>query len=278
MNARYGTLALDVEGKVGAVNLRVKNRFVAKLVGAAVFLVAAAACVATVARTSSGKVASAANLEKEFMALDSAPVNCDKMDSNYVFELPRYDPNYSATSDFYNACYYSFRCCTTTGNGNGCYVSGNFGPECRSCIKHNSPRFVKETCEDWLGDDFSDEAKDDDWGKEDLVNDNGVPQTAIPKYDLAFSKLPGSPTSTNPQDRRSCWQPRGMGDEEVGEYSEKCFEVLSWCNELCPRDTIETEDHVMCKHCFLVGFQDKFWNKDHFDKQILAGREDAPAP
>merc|ERR1711924_345539 len=52
-------------------------------------------------------------------------------------------------------------------------------------------------------------------------------------------------------DSRTCWQPRGPADKQVIDYAEKCFEVHSWCNLLCPRDTPQTVDHVMCKHCTL---------------------------
>lgn len=88
-----------------------------------------------------------------------------------------WDPGYSTQEDFYNACYYSFRCCTTTGNGNGCYVSDNFGAMCRSCIKANSPRFVKKDCLDWLADDSGVDTSS--WTLTDLMEDNGVPITQV---------------------------------------------------------------------------------------------------
>merc|ERR1712072_616792 len=98
----------------------------------------------------SQKVAAATN--SEYKALDAVPVNCDSGTMDYNSDLPRWDPEYSEEEDFYNACYYSFRCCTTTGNGNGCYVSDNFGAMCRSCIKDDGPRFVKKACVDFLSD------------------------------------------------------------------------------------------------------------------------------
>merc|ERR1719224_107137 len=137
------------------------------------FLVAVAGVVAFASTTSSQKVAAATN--SEYKALDAAPVNCDAGTASYYSDLPRWDPEYSNEEDFYNACYYSFRCCTTTGNGNGCYVSDQFGAMCRSCLKDNSPRFVKKDCVDWLNDDSGVDTSG--WVMDDLMNDNGVPQT-----------------------------------------------------------------------------------------------------
>ena len=178
-----------------------------------------------------------------------------------VDQVPRWDPKYSPEHSFYNACYYSFRCCTTTGNGNGCYVSDNFGAMCRSCIKKNGPRFVKKACVDWTQDEAMDQSK---WGIKDLMADNGVPPTDNPAYAVMFKNYPGGPTEEDPVDRRSCWQPRGSADKQVIDFAEKCFEVLSWCNLLCPRDTPQTTDHVMCKHCTLFGFEAGYWDIDNF--------------
>jgi len=257
MNTQYNTLTLASAKQVEEKPSR------AKLVVAAVFLVAIAGVVAMASATTSQKVASAAN--SEYKALDAVPVNCDKGSTHYYSDLPRWDPEYSQEEDFYNACYYSFRCCTTTGNGNGCYVSDNFGAMCRSCIKDNGPRFVKKACVDWLMDDALTADQKKLWTMDDLLNDNGVPATGVPEYAVEFENYPGKATEENPVDTRSCWQPRGAADKQVIDYAEKCFEVLSWCNLLCPRDTPQTVDHVMCKHCTLFGFQAGYWDIERFD-------------
>ena len=44
----------------------------------------------------------------------------------------RWDPAWTTVEDFYNACYYSFRCCTSTGTADGCYVDQEFGPLCQA--------------------------------------------------------------------------------------------------------------------------------------------------
>jgi hypothetical protein len=257
MNTQYNTLTLASANTVEEKPSR------AKLVVAAAFLVAVAGVVAFASTTSSMKVA--AVTDSEYKALDAVPVNCDAGTASYYSDLPRWDPEYSQEEDFYNACYYSFRCCTTTGNGNGCYVSDNFGAMCRSCIKDNGPRFVKKACVDFLSDDTLTPDQKKLWTMDDLIGDNGVPPTGIPLYAVEFKNYPGAPSEENGNvDTRSCWQPRGAADKQVIDYAEKCFEVLSWCNLLCPRDTPQTVDHVMCKHCTLFGFQAGYWDIENF--------------
>jgi len=265
MNAQYNTLSLAVEAEP------VKQSRGAKLVVAAVALVAFATVAAVASTTGSVEVASVT--DAEYKALDALPVNCDSTNDNYRLDLPRWDPAYSSEQDFYNACYYSFRCCTTTGNGNGCYVSDNFGAMCRSCLKANGPRFVKRACVDWLNDDPSLYTGGEGltvFTGDDLMADNGVPTCGeapcaadSETYAVEFNNWPGFPADGAP-DTRSCWQQRGAGDAQVVDYAEKCFEVLSWCNLLCPRDTPQTVDHVMCKHCTLFGFEAGYWDIANF--------------
>merc|ERR1711918_113463 len=33
-------------------------------------------------------------------------------------------------------------------------------------------------------------------------------------------------------------------------YKKQCFELFSWCNQMCPRDDDESVDHKYCKNCF----------------------------
>jgi hypothetical protein len=273
MNAQYNTLSLAVE-EVPAKKSR------AKVVVAAVALVAFAG-IAAIAAATTAPVEVATATDSEYKALDAVPVNCDKPADGadwvteqlpYQDDLPRWDPAYSTEQDFYNACYYSFRCCTTTGNGNGCYVSDNFGAQCRSCLKKNGPRFVKSKCNDWLTDTTDYEgAGTSVWTQDDLMSDNGVPTCTEGEacaaqaelYSEQFNNYPGAPTDTE-ADTRSCWKSRGSTDKQVVDYAEKCFEVLSWCNLLCPRDTPQTVDHVMCKHCTLFGFEAGYWDIANF--------------
>merc|ERR1712146_478786 len=152
---------------------------------------------------------------------------------------PRWDPAYSSQKDFYNACYYSFRCCTTTGNGNGCYVSDNFGDACKSCLKMNGPKFVKKGCLDFIADDAV-----SGFTMQDLMQDNGVPQTESELYAVQFENWPGAPSADNGNvDTRSCWQQRGESDKQVIDYSDRCFEVLrgaTSCARATPRRPLTT--------------------------------------
>merc|ERR1711998_443921 len=97
---------------------------------------------------------------------------------------------------------------------------------------------VKKDCIDWLNDSTLDTSA---WTYDDLMSDNGVPPTENPGYKVMFANYPGAPSEDNDnRDTRSCWQPRGEEDKETIDFTEKCFEVLSWCNLLCPRDTTKT--------------------------------------
>jgi len=263
MNTQYNTLTLASQTE------KVEQTSRAKVVVAALFLVAIAGVVAVATTTSSQKVN--ASMDSAYMALEAAPVNCDSGSADYNSDLPRWDPAYSDQEAFYNACYYSFRCCTTTGNGNGCYVSDNFGDMCKSCLKANGPRFVKSECVKYILEFPPTTPQGKAWGQEDLDADNGVPLTENPGFAVKFNNWPGAPdAAADPPvtDTRTCWQSRGAGDKQVQAFSNKCFEVLSWCNLLCPRDTPQTVDHVMCKHCTLFGFNDGYWDIDNFKQQV----------
>jgi hypothetical protein len=257
MNTQYNTLTLAQPVAMEAQEKPSRG----KMVVAALFLVAAAGVVAVATTTSSVKVNSA--VDASYQALEATPVNCDKGTGDYSSDLPRWDPAYSTQKDFYNACYYSFRCCTTTGNGNGCYVSDNFGAACKSCLKMNGPKFVKKDCLDFIADP---ETKG--FTMDDLMADNGVPHTLIPDYAVMFENQKGNPKANDGDDTRSCWQQRGPEDKQVVDYSDRCFEVLSWCNLLCPRDTPQTVDHVMCKHCTLFGFDAGYWDIANFKEAV----------
>merc|ERR1712098_450192 len=153
-------------------------------------------------------------------------------------------------SDFYNACYYSYRCCSTTSNGDGCYVSDNFGDKCRGCLKENGPRMTRGLCTDWLfyyGPGAAEQESGLEWSTQDMLDDNGFPDTAVPDYFLKFQLA----------QQKTCWVQAGAEDLRMKDYAEKCFEVVSWCNLLCPRATGKTTDHKMCKQCTLFGFANK---------------------
>jgi len=282
------------------------------------------------------------------------PVPTPAVELAYLNTLPRWDPEYSSQDDFYNACYFSFRCCTLTGPGTGgCYVSDNFGDACRDCIQMNAPTMVHGICDKYLNDgqrscsdqiDTTQCGSTADWSAVDMLAPNSAlppPMNAdasasdiassetrqawcmsneladdmwpgaCPEYvedDWLASDIPDEDARANGiscQDAckktylnagekptlgdyvltmrlkveggegmlNSCWIRPGVDDVRVsgnGGYSDKCFEVISWCNLLCPRDTPQTVDHVMCKHCTLFGFRETSWDSQSFTNELTA--------
>merc|ERR1711924_428653 len=184
-------------------------------------------------------------------------VYCDAGTPGYMARLPSYDPEYSPPEKFYNACYFGFRCCTTTGNGKGCYTTDSYGSKCRSCLQSHPPRVIRKLCKDYVR-DFANAKKtgmtpDEAFTKEQLKAGGNPPikpsgskmsKHYAQTYAVKFLK-PGF----------RCWVQPGDDDVRRSKFGEKCFEVLSWCNLLCPRDTANSVGHVMCKHCALFGFE-----------------------
>lgn len=195
----------------------------------------------------------------EFDATDPLQtLHCDQMEDNYDDYLPKYDKKYSTSEDFHNACYYAFRCCTTTSNGDGCYVSENYGNACRSCLTRYVPKVVRSPCTEFLEQRTIDD--DPTWTQESLMKDDGVPTTEIESLSLTFDAWPV----------KSCWKQPGNQDSTSIHFSSMCFEVISWCNELCPRDEDKSLQHMSCKHCTMYGFRserDGYPDLEGFDAQ-----------
>lgn len=217
----------------------------------------------------SGATHTQMTVNAEFSAAQGSEVNCDENSAGFLESLPKYDPEVSKDPEaFYNACYYSFRCCTTTGNNGECYVSENFGNSCRQCLKENAPRMTRQVCTDYAKGIFDDnfvrdaEATAPAFTMADIEATTYSPQgeflkEAIPQPNskeliLQISQMPLYQTSIGPV--KTCWPQGGAKDLRVKAYSDKCFEVLSWCNLLCPRDAANSVEHKMCKHCTLMGF------------------------
>jgi hypothetical protein len=217
------------------------------------FVVVALAAMAGILATSAihANVAVNADFEDAYAAEFGNVPNCDKNVAGYLSTLPKYDPTYSTDpSEFYNSCYFAYRCCSTTGNSDGCYVSDSFGAKCRGCLSENGPRMVRGTCVDWLhyyGPGAAEEEQGVDWTENDMLSDQGFPDTNVPDYHLKFI------TFKDP----TCWVQAGGSDSRMDGFVTKCFEVISWCNLLCPRDTPKSNDHKMCKQCTLFGFANK---------------------
>lgn len=240
MSTTYNTLRLPEPEKK-------RSKAVYLVVGA---LIVAAALAAAVT------VGSPQETTDTYYASRSDPVTCDKRAPGYRQALPKYDPQFSGTPAFYNACYYSYRCCTTVGNSNGCYVSNNFGTSCEKCISKNAPRMVRGVCSEYLQDFRGKEAGVvPAWGKAALFADSGFPKTKSKSYQVRFGAAKV----------KTCWTQAGPNDKRTKLFQKKCFEVISFCNLLCPRDTPEQTDHVMCKHCM------KYQGGYYMDQQLQAG-------
>lgn len=188
-------------------------------------------------------------LRMGYSGLAGDTLYCNGASDGYIANQPKWDPVFSSDEDFYNACYHSFRCCSTTGNGNGCYAHDNLGAKCRSCLGGSPPLMVKDPCADFIDKcDGKTEgcgvAEGDEYTKHDLMSDNGVPKSTKPEFAVVFNNID------------SCWNQFGTRDRRSRNYAEKCWEVVSWCHEnakVCPRDA-QTVGHVLCKHCLLFGF------------------------
>merc|ERR1711865_453977 len=126
-------------------------------------------------------------------------------------------------SSFYNACYYAFRCCTT--KSTSCMRSQHIDEACESCLKNNAPRMVQPWCYDYAS-------------KTDKNSDN---------YDEAFADTEKA--------EGTCWPQPGFENDRVIAFAKECFDVISWCNLLCPRDGGNSNQHAMCKHCVIMDFQ-----------------------
>lgn len=243
MSTSYNTLTLREEEPRKArktVVYAVLGLAVVAMAGAAAFLVSGAGHAASVSDAS-------------FSAEAGDVVKCHDTAVGFLESLPKYDPDYlDDNEEFYNACYYSFRCCTTTGNSAHCYVSENFGINCQDCLGRNGPRMTNNVCRNYLN---HVDAKGEPWD----TTTEGMEKQA-PQFDeesLHMDIVP-EPRSANLilsfKDKTTCWPQAGPDDVRMKKYKTDCFEVLSWCNLLCPRDAANSVQHNMCKHCTLFGF------------------------
>jgi len=242
MSTSYNTLTLSEEEPRKArktVVYAVLGLAVVAMAGAAAFLV-------------SGAGHAASMTDASFSAERGDEVKCHSNAEGFIESLPKWDPEFGSDEEFYNACYYSFRCCTTTGNSAHCYVSENFGNKCKDCLADNGPRMTSNICRQYLDKEDADgnswdaetlqaESNAPEFDKESLINDV-VPQPLTDTLILEFSQ------------KTTCWPQAGPRDLRMNDYKEDCFEVLSWCNLLCPRDAANSVQHNMCKHCTLFGF------------------------
>lgn len=254
MATAYNTIPLPLSVEVQSLKSRKPAYAIVALVlvamaGAATFLVSGA-----------GSAASVSDYEP-FSAIRGDDVTCHKDRAGFLPQLPWYQPGMDSEDAFYNACYYSYRCCSTTNDSEMCYVSEHLGIKCYSCLLINGPRMASPACLDYMN----------------HVDENGDPWDATteqlesnaPEYDLKSLREDKIPQPETPdlilkfKNKETCWPQAGPKDRRMKEYETDCFRVLSWCNQLCPRNRENTayrvlhpndERHILCKHCTLFGY------------------------
>jgi len=259
----YNTLTLSEEEPRKA-----RSSAIYVVLGLAVVAMAGAAAVFVSSAAHAQSVVNA-----EFSAAAGSVTNCDPESNGYLQALPKYDPTLSNNrDDFYNACYYAFRCCTT--KTKNCAVSENFGQSCQACLGSRAPRMVKPWCMDYMNKDFGTDAdalaiaktETDTAATYDLTNleastftTDGALRVEVlpaPKTEsliLALSLFPEY-KDANGDLYKTCWPQAGPNDGRVATFVSECFDVISWCNLLCPRDQGNSNGHAMCKQCMVTDF------------------------
>lgn len=249
---QYSTLTLAEEAQ--PVKSR-KGLYV--LVG---FAVVALAGVATLAATGHQETESA--IDARFNYKRGTVMNCDSGSPRFEADLPKYDPTYMKGS-FVNACYYSFRCCTSKNSGAcGEGNDDNLGPECKNCLEANAPRMINEECRLYFEKKVKSGNREIDCKKKPTPDSRCAMFVGEPKYTKRMMMVGIVPKPRNPvlkmkfKNIKNCWKQGGKTkatDNATGKqknYKKQCFELFSWCNQMCPRDDDESVDHKYCKNCF----------------------------
>jgi len=213
-------------------------------------------------------------VDVEYIAKQGMMASCDRLDTNYLQNLPKYDELVTENpADFYNACYYGFRCCST--DNAKCMQSVSLGESCKTCLADHAPRMVRPWCYKYatrddntygtINDVDIDEAERGAQAftlkmlRDPVTYDqNGVmvPE-AMPEPEtdgLKYKSQMAADLAETEGGKGTCWPQPGKEDARVVSFAEKCFEVISWCNLLCPRDGSNQNAHAMCKHCVLLDF------------------------
>jgi len=262
----YNTLTLSEEEPRKA-----RSPAVYVVLGLAVVAMAGAA--AAVFATGAGRAQVVVDVE--YKAEQGMMASCDRLEPHYLQDLPKYDEEVTENpADFYNACYYGFRCCST--NNAECMTSVSLGESCKTCLKDHAPRMVRPWCYKYATRDGKntygtidnvdiDEAERGaqaftlkmlrdpaTYDKDGVMVAEAMPD---PKTDgLKYSKQLAENLAERLGGAGTCWPQPGDDDARVVSFAEKCFEVISWCNLLCPRDESNQNAHAMCKHCVLMDF------------------------
>jgi len=182
-----------------------------------------------------------------------ATTDAEKLETEKT--LPRFDVGHPA--EFYNACFYSYSCCTQTTDE--CMVSGNYGPACRSCLRDNGPKMLVPLCKKNYR--ALKKAGKKKWAlkfkKYAITQDKGwLNRKGTKLFQPWISKdLRQAFLIKKKAGKNSCWSRAGSKDQRMKEYTEKCWDAISWCNMLCPKDALNSNDLEFCKTCVSLDFK-----------------------
>merc|ERR1719198_1236561 len=103
---------------------------------------------------------------------------------------------------------------------------------CKGCLARNAPLMVREPCHKFVEEcggktEGCGIKEGEEYTVEDLMANNGVPNSHTPKWAVIFKNIPG------------CWNQFGDRDKRAMQYAQKCWDVISWCQgkgKVCPRD------------------------------------------
>jgi len=251
--SQYNTLSLDAPNPA-----RKKNTGLYALTVLAVVAFVGVATFATV-----GQEHVAETTDSHFDLNSGHPVDCDATTGGDYFQgLPKYDKTYSVNkqADLSNSCYYAFRCCTTTGADCGEGNDMDMGL-CRTCLEGSAPLSVNTECRLYLekkidlgSAEYACTAASTDPRCQTLLADTSV----FTEADLQADRVPAPSNSEAFANMNTCWTQGGAPLNEAGsqvnqqvvtEFATVCFELFSWCNQMCPRNDATTEGHQYCKNC-----------------------------
>jgi len=269
----YNTLTLSEEEPRKA-----RSSAVYVILGLAVVAMAGAAAV-----FATGAVHAQTAVNAEFSAKAGSMATCNKNAPDFLLSLPKYDPILNADdagrSTFYNACYYAFRCCTTSSTS--CMRSQHIDEACESCLKENAPRMVQPWCYDYASKtddksvnyDATFAAQEKDGDAPTFVVDSLMTAT-FDAFGVPIEEPMPVPSKSDFVDaykeaksEGTCWPQPGFENDRVIAFAKECFDVISWCNLLCPRDGGNSNQHAMCKHCVIMDFQKQDPNIDKLKDQ-----------
>lgn len=268
MATKYSTLSLDEELP------REKSRkgfYV--LVG---FAVVALAGVATLTVTGHGKMDTAVDASGPFDMTLGSVENCDRGSdpAKFMAQLPRYDPRFTELKKrdaaFANACYYAFRCCTTGDGSCGQGSDLDLGGDCGTCLKQHPPRKVARECELYFDKKISTGkggsiACADKFGRLTPASVKKDPRCkrfqSQPPYTVADLRAGRKPKFNPAKDNTmlegifnkldNCMpEGGGKGNGFINRFTKQCFQLFSWCDQMCPRDGDNSIEHKYCKNCF----------------------------